>query len=107
MTGMPMRLTILTPEGACFDETVTSVVAPGAKGYFGVLPGHAPMVAALEPGVLTANTESDAAFFVISEGVADVAPAVMTVLVRRAAQAADMSSAQESVEQMKTEKGLS
>ena len=67
MTGMPMRLTILTPEGACFDETVTSVVAPGAKGYFCVLPGHAPMVA----------------------------------------QAADMSSAQESVEQMKTEKGLS
>lgn len=46
------RLQIVTPSQILFDGEVESLVAPGRNGYFGVLPHHAPLVAALGPGTL-------------------------------------------------------
>ena len=49
---MAVAVSILTPEGKVFEGDVYSVSAPGALGSFGVLEGHAPMIAALGTGVL-------------------------------------------------------
>ena len=43
-------LEILTVERVAFSGQVASLVLRGARGYFGVLAGHAPMVARLAPG---------------------------------------------------------
>ena len=45
-------LQIVTPEREIFSAPVESVQAPGLEGSFGVLAGHAPMVAALHPGLV-------------------------------------------------------
>ena len=45
-------LQVVTPESEIFNAPVESIQAPGMEGSFGVLAGHAPMVAALEPGLV-------------------------------------------------------
>ena len=46
------HLEIVTPDRALYVGEVSSVVAPGAMGSFGVLANHAPMIAALGLGEL-------------------------------------------------------
>ncbi len=47
-----LQLEIVTPLGLVFSERVDEVVAPSVAGEFGVLPGHLPMLAALDIGLL-------------------------------------------------------
>lgn len=41
---------LATPEKVIFEGAVSSLVAPGAEGYFGVLTNHAPFISALQAG---------------------------------------------------------
>jgi F-type H+-transporting ATPase subunit epsilon len=51
-----LTLEIATPAKLAVAETVEEVVVPGAAGYFGVLPGHAPLLATVGIGELTYRT---------------------------------------------------
>ena len=44
---------LVSPEKLVFSGEVDQVDVPGIEGDFGVLAGHAPVVAALRPGILT------------------------------------------------------
>ncbi len=50
--ALPLKiaLEIVTPEGLLLHDEVAEIVAPGADGYFGVRPGHTPLMAALGLG---------------------------------------------------------
>ncbi|MGE5126237.1 MAG: F0F1 ATP synthase subunit epsilon [Betaproteobacteria bacterium] len=52
---LPTELTleIVTPEGLLLRDEVDEVIAPGSEGYFGVRPGHTPLMAALGLGELS------------------------------------------------------
>jgi len=70
-TTYPFRL--VTLEGELFKGKVVSISAPGQQGSFGVLSGHAGMVAALVAGQLDITEEDDkATHYVISGGVCEV-----------------------------------
>jgi F0F1-type ATP synthase epsilon subunit len=45
-------LEIVTPSRKVFSERVSAIVAPGADGYLGVLPGHTPLFTGLRTGYL-------------------------------------------------------
>jgi len=47
------QLQIATPERLLVDEQVTEAEIPGKSGYMGILAGHAPLLSALAPGLLT------------------------------------------------------
>jgi len=47
-----IKLSIVTPTGMIFNESVRSVVLPGKEGEFGVLPGHSSLVSTLNVGVI-------------------------------------------------------
>ncbi len=47
-----LRLAVVTPQRKVLSEEVVSVVAPGTEGYLGVLPGHAPLLTTIKPGVV-------------------------------------------------------
>lgn len=51
-----MHLTMLTPEQEIFQGKVQSIKVPGVTGQFQVLNNHAPIVSALEAGVITIVT---------------------------------------------------
>ena len=44
---------LVSPERLLLSEPVEMVVVPGAEGDFGVLPGHAPMISTVRPGVIS------------------------------------------------------
>ena len=46
------NLQIVTPEREIFNASVESIRLPGLDGSFGVLRGHAPIVAALDAGIV-------------------------------------------------------
>ena len=53
--ALPPRLAleIVTPEGLLLRDEVAEVIAPGEEGYFGVRPGHTPLMATLGVGELS------------------------------------------------------
>lgn len=55
MSSAQFQLSIVTPAKTVYEGAVTSVTLPAADGYLGVWANHAPMVAAMRPGVLAFN----------------------------------------------------
>ena len=53
-----LALEIVTPEGLLLRDEVDEVVAPGERGYFGVRPGHTPLMATLGLGELSYRKEA-------------------------------------------------
>jgi F-type H+-transporting ATPase subunit epsilon len=47
-----IQFELVSPERLLVSEPVEMVVVPGTEGDFGVLPGHAPMVSTVRPGVI-------------------------------------------------------
>ncbi len=52
MLPAKILLEIVTPEGLLLHDQVAELIAPGADGYFGVRPGHTPLLASLGMGEL-------------------------------------------------------
>lgn len=75
------RLRVFTPERALVDTDVREVTAQGALGQIGVLPDHAALVTALDPGPLTYRENGTAVRLDLGGGFAEVRDNVMTVLV--------------------------
>ena len=48
-----IALEVVTPEGLLLREAVDEIIAPGEEGYFGVRPGHTPLLATLGIGELS------------------------------------------------------
>jgi F-type H+-transporting ATPase subunit epsilon len=90
-----IKLTVVTPERELLSETVVEVQLPGADGYLGVLPGHAPLITELGVGELTYQpTKSiESTVLAIMSGFAEVLPDRVTVLAETAERAAEIDLA--------------
>jgi F-type H+-transporting ATPase subunit epsilon len=53
VAGDKLDLEIVTPEGVQLKETIDELTAPSVEGEFGVLPGHRPLLAALQTGLVS------------------------------------------------------
>jgi F-type H+-transporting ATPase subunit epsilon len=74
---------LVSPEQLVFSGQVEHVVVPGTEGEFGVLAGHAPLVAMLKPGILKILGPDEQRILVVG-GFAEVGPEGLTVLADRA-----------------------
>lgn len=84
------HLSIVTPEETVLEETVTSIIVPGAKGYLGVMAHHAPLISPLVPGKLTiVMANGNERIMAVSGGFIEVAGNRATIL----ADAAELASA--------------
>ena len=95
MVTTPSKLTleIVTPERSLVTEQVDEVFLPGSQGYFGVLPGHAPLLATLQVGELWYRIGQDKHYLAIAFGFVDVRPDRVTVLAQIAERAQDIDVA--------------
>ena len=96
-----MHLKVLLPFETYADKTdVSRIVAETCAGSFGILPHRLDCVAALAPGILTYETETDGEVFVaVDEGVLVKTGPDVFVSVRRALQGTDLAQLRDLVEQ--------
>jgi len=74
------HLDLVSPDRLTFSGEVDQVDVPGLEGDFGVLPGHAPLVATLRPGILTIYAGGSQRKMVVLGGFAEVSAGGLTVL---------------------------
>lgn len=83
-----IHLEIVTAGGSVYDDMVSYVELPFSGGSVGVLKDHAPMLGAIEDGVVTARKGNGTAEFIaVNLGVANVVHNEVTLLVRTAERA--------------------
>lgn len=85
-----LRLEFVTPERALAHEDVDEVQLPGESGYFGVLPGHAPLLAALRTGEMWYRRGAEKYFAFVAGGFAEVLPDRVSILAQVAERAEDI-----------------
>jgi F-type H+-transporting ATPase subunit epsilon len=79
-----LHFEFVSPESVLFSGDVDQVDLPGSEGDMGILPGHAPLVTTLRPGIVTIFRGSGREPVVVIGGFAEVSPAGLTVLADRA-----------------------
>ena len=80
----------MTPDRGIIRDRVDEVEIPGSEGYFGVLPGHRPMLASLTVGELWYRKGDEKIYLAIAYGFAEVLPDRVTILARLAERAEDI-----------------
>src|SRR5258705_3510422 len=75
-----LKLEIVTPARALLAEEVDEVVVPGSEGYFGVLPGHTPLLSMLKVGELWFRQGQEKHYLAVAFGFVEVLPDRVTVL---------------------------
>jgi len=89
---LPTHLTleVVTPDRSVVTEQVDEVEIPGAEGYFGVLPGHTPMLATMQVGELWYRKGGQKVYLSIAFGFAEVLPERVTILAQLAERAEEI-----------------
>lgn len=95
-----LELKIVTPERVLLQTEAEAVVVPAELGYLGVLPGHAPLLSALKPGVVRYRREGQVRRLAVSGGFMEVAANRVVVLADTAelAEEIDVARAQRAKE---------
>ena len=81
---MALTLEVATPTRLVVADTVDEVVVPGSQGYFGVLPGHAPLLATLGVGELMYRKGTTQHHLALTGGFAEVRNDKVIVLAENA-----------------------
>jgi F-type H+-transporting ATPase subunit epsilon len=92
-----MHFTVTTPRGCLVKAEADEVVAPGALGEFGILPGHIPFMSVLKPGVLSYRLKDGTKHMAVGDGILQVTRVAdgdkVEVLVNRGEHGKDVNKA--------------
>ena len=102
-----LQLLIVSADRSLVNETVDEVEIPGADGYFGVLPGHTPLLALLGAGELWYRQGQDVHYLVIGFGFAEVQPDRVTILAQIAERAEEIDIARAEAARQRAEQRIS
>ena len=94
MTEGKVDFELVSPERLLVSQPVDMVVVPGGEGDFGVLPGHAPLISTVRPGVIEiyeGTAVTDRIF--VAGGFAEVTAERCTVLAELAVRVAEIDAA--------------
>ena len=101
-----LRLQFVTPDRAVATEDVDEVQLPGEGGFFGVLPGHAPLLAALAPGPMWYRKGAETTHAFLGGGFAEVVPDRVSILAPVAERAEDIDLARAEAAKRRAEERL-
>ncbi|MCU1383499.1 MAG: atpC [Acidobacteria bacterium] len=102
-----IQLLIVSADRSLVNETVDEVEIPGYDGYFGVLPGHTPLLAVLRVGELWYRQGSDTHYLAIAFGFAEVQPDRVTILAQIAEKADEIDLARAEAAKRRAEERIS
>ncbi|MFM7600173.1 MAG: ATP synthase F1 subunit epsilon [Pseudanabaena sp.] len=79
---MTLTVKVISPDTTILDTDAEEVILPSSTGQLGILTGHAPLISALEAGVLRFRKDKAWAAVALTGGFAEVEENEVTVLVR-------------------------
>jgi F-type H+-transporting ATPase subunit epsilon len=85
-----LTVEIVTPEKRVLSVQADEAIVPGARGLFGVLPGHTPFLSVMEPGALTLREAGTSQIYFVSGGFVEVSNDKVVVLADHAEPAANI-----------------
>jgi F-type H+-transporting ATPase subunit epsilon len=101
-----IQLQIVSADRSLVNETVDEVEIPGADGYFGVLPGHTPLLGLLGAGELWYRKGQERTYLLIAFGFAEVQPDRVTILAQVAEKADEIDVARAEAAKRRAEQRL-
>ncbi|HMF92711.1 MAG TPA: F0F1 ATP synthase subunit epsilon [Vicinamibacterales bacterium] len=101
-----VQLQIVSADRALVNETVDEVEVPGTDGYFGVLPGHTPLLAVLGAGEMWYRQGQQKHYLMIAFGFAEVQPERVTILAQIAEKPEEIDPARAAAAKQRAEQRL-
>ena len=97
---MSLNVRVITPDQTVWDAPADEVILPSSTGQVGILSDHAPLLTALDIGVMRLKTDGNWASIVLMEGFAEVDDNKVTILCNGAEEGSsiDPKTAQEELE---------
>jgi F-type H+-transporting ATPase subunit epsilon len=102
-----LQLHIVSADRSLVNERVDEVEIPGSEGYFGVLPGHTPLLALLGAGELWYRQGPEKHYLLLAFGFAEVQPDRVTILAQTAEKAEEIDVARAEAAKRRAEERLS
>ena len=102
-----LELVVVTPERQLLRESCSGVEVPGANGYLGILPGHAPLMTELGIGQLNWRRGASEFHLAVIRGFAEVLPDRVTLLAEIAERAEEIDVPRAQAALQRAEKRLS
>jgi F-type H+-transporting ATPase subunit epsilon len=87
---MALTVRVLCPGATVYDAPAAEVILPSTTGQLGILPGHAPLLSALDTGVMRVKVDKDWQNIALMGGFAEVDNDEVTVLVNGAERGSDI-----------------
>nr|BDA98128.1 ATP synthase CF1 epsilon subunit [Proteomonas sp. NIES-1005]BDA98568.1 ATP synthase CF1 epsilon subunit [Proteomonas sp. NEIS-1375] len=99
---MALHISIIAPDRTVWDANAEEVILPSSTGQLGILRGHAPLLTALDIGVMRVRIDKDWTSIVLMGGFAEVEDDELTILVNGAEEGdkIDKDAAQRELEEM-------
>jgi F-type H+-transporting ATPase subunit epsilon len=101
-----LELVLVTPTRQLLRSRVMEVTLPGANGYLGILPGHAPLITELGIGELSYRGTTASEPILVIRGFAEVLPDRVTILAETAEFSAEIDIARAEAAKARAEKHL-
>ena len=95
-----IHLQVITPEALVCDSPCSAVQLPIAGGSVGILPGHAPLLGAVEAGIVRYTAKGKRHYVAVRDGTVHVSDNEVLLLVDAAAEAEDVDRAREALERI-------
>jgi F-type H+-transporting ATPase subunit epsilon len=99
---MSLHVSIIAPDRNVWDSNAEEVILPSSTGQLGILKGHAPLLTALDIGVMRVRVDKDWIPVVLMGGFAEVENDELTILVNGAEEGSKINTeeAQKNLEEM-------
>lgn len=93
MENQPIRFEVVQPTGLVVSEMIDECIIPGAAGYLGVLPGHAPLLTLVGTGEVMYRRGTNRRYLAVAGGFCEVVDNVVSLLAESAERAEDIDIA--------------
>ena len=90
---MSLNVRVITPDKVVWDATVEELILPSSTGQIGILTDHAPLLTALDIGVMRLKSGAGWSSIVVMEGFAEVEDNKVTILCNGAEEGSSIDSA--------------
>jgi F-type H+-transporting ATPase subunit epsilon len=90
---MSLNVRVITPDKIVWDAAAEEIILPSSTGQLGILTGHAPLLTALDIGVMRLKTAGTWTSIVLMEGFAEVENNKVTILCNGAEEGSSINKA--------------